>query len=260
MNGVPFVKAAACGNDFLIIEAQFAPQDIHAFTREICDRHKGVGADGVEWISAGTGDHDLVARLINADGSDAEVSGNGTRCVAAHAVVNGGRDRILVLTGAGVKSCNLISREGPRFEFEMAMGQAVIHGPKTVAGVSGISLSMGNPQFVVFSPTLEFDWMTQGVQIQNSGAFAHGVNVDFVRVLDEDRVEARFFERGAGATQSSGTGSCAAAVAAMHAGLAASPVEVMAPGGSQTVRWESGTVFLRGTATIVARGEYFSVQ
>jgi diaminopimelate epimerase len=260
MNAVPFIKAAACGNDFLIIDAQFAPHDVHAFTRKICDRHNGIGADGVEWISAGTGDHDLVARLINADGSDAEVSGNGTRCVAAHAAENGGRNRILVLTGAGVKSCDLISREGPRFEFETEMGQAVIHGPNTVAGVSGVSLSMGNPQFVVFRPTLEFDWPAQGVQIQSSGCFAHGVNVDFVRVLDRHRVEARFFERGAGATQSSGTGSCAAAVAAVHAGLVASPVEVMALGGSQTVRWENGTVFLRGTATIVARGDYFSVQ
>jgi diaminopimelate epimerase len=142
----------------------------------------------------------------------------------------------------------------------MNMGQPQIAGEMNVAGAQGWSLAIGNPQFVVFSHSLEVDWMKQGYAIQNSGRFPQGVNVDFVRMLDRNRIEARFFERGAGATQSSGTGSCAAAVAAIHANLADGPVEVIALGGSQTVRWHGGDVFLRGAAEIIARGEYLRVD
>src|SRR6476660_7404195 len=118
---VPFTKASACGNDFLIIEGVNAPADLCEFSRRICDRHNGVGADGVEWLFPAA-DADIRARLINADGSEAEISGNGTRCVAAY-MVNGGRaGKVAVQTGAGMKHCELIARDGNRFEFEMEMG------------------------------------------------------------------------------------------------------------------------------------------
>jgi diaminopimelate epimerase len=90
---VPFTKASACGNDFLIIDGQHAPSDLHAFSKSICDRHNGVGADGVEWLFPAQ-DADILARLINADGSEAEVSGNGTRCVAAYMVSQGHQGRL----------------------------------------------------------------------------------------------------------------------------------------------------------------------
>jgi diaminopimelate epimerase len=259
MTAVPFVKAVASGNDFLIIDGSVAPADPSAFTRAICDRHNGIGADGVEWISTGSGDHHVAARLINADGSEAEVSGNGTRCVAAHWIQQHGGDQVRVLTGAGVKQCNLRQHDGNRFAFEMNMGAPRIEGELEVAGVRGIALSMGNPQFVVFVESLNFDWKAKGLEIQNSGRFSQGVNVDFVRVLDSNRIDARFFERGAGATQSSGTGSCASAVAAIHTKRAKSPVDVVAPGGTQTVRWD-GEVYLSGDAYIIARGEYVSLR
>ena len=83
MTAIPFVKASACGNDFLIIDGMHAPDDLAGFTRRICDRHYGVGADGVEWLFPAQ-DADMRARLLNADGSEAEISGNGTRCVAAY--------------------------------------------------------------------------------------------------------------------------------------------------------------------------------
>jgi len=86
MTPVPFWKASACGNDFLLIDGRYAPPDLPAFSRAICDRHNGVGADGVEWLSAAQ-DADVHARLFNADGSEAEISGNGTRCVAAWLVM-----------------------------------------------------------------------------------------------------------------------------------------------------------------------------
>src|SRR5512135_808384 len=119
---VPFTKASACGNDFLIIEGRHLPADAGRFTRRICDRHNGVGADGVEWLLAGDDDADLSIRLINADGSEAEISGNGTRCVAAYVAANGRKEKLAIRTGAGIKHCELVRRNGNSFEFEMEMG------------------------------------------------------------------------------------------------------------------------------------------
>jgi len=106
---VPFVKASACGNDFLIIDGMYAPADLAAFSRRICDRHEGIGADGVEWLFPSQ-DADARLRLFNADGSEAEVSGNGTRCVAAFICSKRTKEKIVVRTGAGLKSCKLTSR------------------------------------------------------------------------------------------------------------------------------------------------------
>src|SRR5690348_8473143 len=128
---IPFTKASACGNDFLIMEAQYAPGDIHTFTRSVCDRHNGVGADGVEWLMAAP-DLDAKIRLINADGSEAEISGNGTRCVAAYLAANSGSRHLKIATGAGVKGCELISHNGVAFEFETEMGRAEVGEPFVV--------------------------------------------------------------------------------------------------------------------------------
>jgi diaminopimelate epimerase len=256
---IPFVKASACGNDFLLIDAALAPPDIAAFTRAICDRHDGVGADGVEWMSP----HftaDVEIRLINADGSPAEISGNGTRCVAAYLCATKGKERISILTGAGVKICALTSRRELEYEFEIEMGKAAVEAElalKVGAGeVWGIPVSMGNPHYVVFVPQFAEDWQAQAARIQKSPQFKDGVNVEFVTANGLHDVSARFFERGAGETQSSGTGSCASAVAAMATGQAESPVKVHAPGGVQTVRREGANVFLRGPARLVCRGEF----
>src|ERR1700720_394681 len=115
---IPFVKASACGNDFLLIDAALAPPDIGEFTRRICDRHEGVGADGVEWMSPHFS-ADVEIRLINADGSEAEISGNGTRCVAAYLCSEQGKERITIQTGAGLKTCTLTSRNDWEYEFEI---------------------------------------------------------------------------------------------------------------------------------------------
>ncbi len=125
---VPFTKASACGNDFLMIQTHHAPTDLHAFTRTICDRHNGVGADGVEWLEPSR-DADIAIRLINADGSEAEISGNGTRCVAAHLIASGGKSPLRIGTGAGLKVCELVSQNGQRYEFETAMGKPDIRKP-----------------------------------------------------------------------------------------------------------------------------------
>src|SRR4029077_4349973 len=108
VNMVPFTKASACGNDFLIIDGINAPAELHEFSKRICDRHNGVGADGVEWLFPAQ-DADMRVRLINADGSEAEISGNGTRCVAAYLCSEQGKERIVIRTGAGLKLWNFIS-------------------------------------------------------------------------------------------------------------------------------------------------------
>ena len=127
---VPFAKASACGNDFLIIDGMHAPADLEAFSRRICDRHQGVGADGVEWLFPAQ-DADVRARLFNADGSEAEISGNGTRCVAAYLCSEQPREKVVIRTGAGARICTLISRSEMQYEFEIAMGEPQIGDPVT---------------------------------------------------------------------------------------------------------------------------------
>lgn len=257
---IPFVKASACGNDFLIVDGAHATGDLSHLTRRMCDRHDGIGADGVEWLYAAK-DADIECRLINADGSAAEVSGNGTRCVAAHCIAESGRQSVEILTGAGVKICRLTARRDPEFEFAAAMGKAEVQPELkltlTNREVRGVPVSTGNPHYVVFADDFAAGWQTLAMEIQRDQHFSDGVNVEFVRILSPREIEIRIFERGAGETMSSGTGSCASACAAIATGRATSPVIVRSPGGVQTVVWEGGQVTLQGPARLVCRGEFF---
>jgi diaminopimelate epimerase len=260
---IPFTKASACGNDFLLVEGAHASADLSALTRRLCDRHRGVGADGVEWLFPDA-EADVRAHLINADGSEAEVSGNGTRSVAAEICSREGKTEVVVRTGAGLKTCRLICRQGGRqgstFEFEVDMGRPEVDGELSIetGGVRsvGTKVSMGNPHFVIFVESFQDGWQRQAALIGTQPQFPQGTNVEYVLVRGANEIEIRLFERGVGETESSGTGSCASAVAAIGSGRAASPVTVIAPGGSQTVRWEN-RVYLRGLATLICRGEFF---
>jgi diaminopimelate epimerase len=256
---ISFVKASACGNDFLIIDGINAPADLSAFSRRICDRHQGVGADGVEWLFPAQ-DADVQARLFNADGSEAEISGNGTRCVAAYLCSQQPKEKLVIRTGAGLKVCTLTSRSDTQFEFEIAMGEPQVENELVVKlasrQVRGIPVSMGNPHYVVFVDKFVPDWQAEAAEIGHLSDFKHGINVELVMVVDKRNIDVRFFERGVGETQSSGTGSCAAAVAAVVARKAESPLQVHASGGVQTVRWDQ-QVLLRGTAQLICRGEFF---
>lgn len=133
---IPFVKASACGNDFLIVEGTEGPKDLAAISRRLCDRHQGVGADGVEWLFPAS-DADVCIRLFNADGSEAEISGNGTRCVAAYLCVERAKEKVVVRTGAGLKTCTLTSRSETQYEFEMAMGEPQVGAEMAVKISSG---------------------------------------------------------------------------------------------------------------------------
>jgi len=280
IRSLPFVKATACGNDFLLIDGTLAPEsDLKPITQRICDRHLGVGADGVEWLFP-TDKADVYAHLINSDGSDAEVSGNGSRCVAAwHTWKNlaqyhrppedlsdllttiGTESDIRVLTDAGVKTCSLVRQRGTEFEFRSDMGEPVIDGKVSVLLRSGecrgVRLSTGNPQFIVFVDDFPPEWHIEAAEIEGHQDFPHRTNVEYVKVSGPQEIQIRIYERGAGATQSSGTGSCASAVASIYAERVHSPVRVVAPGGPQAVEWEGGSMFLTGPAQILCRGEFF---
>src|SRR5208337_3137024 len=226
----------------------------------LCDRHRGVGADGVEWLFPDA-EADVRARLINADGSEAEISGNGTRCVAAELCSREDKTEVVVRTGAGLKTCQLVGRQGSTFEFEADMGQPEVGSQLSVETMwvraVGTKISMGNPHFVIFVENFQDGWQRQAAMIGKQPQFPQGTNVEYVVVRSandrgKNEIEIRLFERGVGETESSGTGSCASAVAAIASGRVTSPVSVIAPGGPQTVRWEN-QVYLRGPATLVCR-------
>jgi len=257
---IPFVKANACGNDFLLIDGALAPANMASFTRRICDRHNGIGADGVEWMFPHSS-ADAEVKLINADGSHAEISGNGTRCVAAYICAQRGGEKIEIQTGAGLKTCSLISRRNSEYEFEMDMGEATMGGEGTVklggGEIRGVFVSMGNPHCVIFIREFEQNWQARAAEIQRDPQFTQGVNVELVIAESRNEIRVLFFERGVGETQSSGTGSCASAAAAVSTGRADWPVQVHAPGGTQTIRQERDHIFLRGPAQLLCRGDFF---
>jgi diaminopimelate epimerase len=259
-SAIPFVKASASGNDFLIIDGMHSPANLGEFTRKICDRHRGVGADGVEWLFPDADGATVRARLFNADGSEAEISGNGTRCVAAHYSAEHGLEEIVIRTGAGVRLSRLIEQKANRFVFETEMGEPQVGEKFTVKlafrEVEGMPVSMGNPHYVVFVDEFQAGWQAEAAEIGRHHDFKYGINVELVRIRDKDHIEIRLFERGVGETLSSGTGSCAAAVAAIASGICKSPVTVTTAGGVQQIRWE-GRVWLTGEAQLICRGEFF---
>jgi len=169
-----FTKASACGNDFLLVEASHAPGDVRALTRRLCDRHNGIGADGVEWLFPDA-EADIDARLINADGSAAEISGNGTRCVAAEICAREGNAEVVIRTGAGLKTCQFVRRRGSTFEFEANMGQPEVGGELSIETTSvraiGREVSMGNPHFVIFVEDFPEGWQRQAALIQTQPQF-----------------------------------------------------------------------------------------
>lgn len=258
--GIPFAKFSACGNDFLVVEGADAKGAHAELTRRMCDRHNGVGADGVEWLFADPR-ADVRVLLYNNDGSEAEISGNGTRCVAAELCSRTGKTELAIRTGAGVKTCRLVRRQGALFEFEAAMGQPEVDGQLSIETMwvraVGTRVSTGNPHFVIFVDRFSDQWQREGALIQTQPQFPQGTNVEFVVVRGPNEIEIRLFERGVGETQSSGTGSCAAAAAAIAAKKASSPVQVVAPGGAQTVRWDE-QMYLTGPARLICRGEFIT--
>lgn len=265
MSSIDFVKAHACGNDFLVIEEEAANGRHAAMARKLCARNTGIGADGIEFLER-RADGSLFLRLFNADGSEAELSGNGTRCVAAWLEASEGRTEVALGTHGGVRTCKVVRREGAELWIESAMGvprvmarNVEIEGLMRV--VKGAVVEVGNPHYVVFTEHEDFgaygmSWTKLGQKIATSPLFPHGTNVEFVRLLGEGEIAFRIYERGSGPTLSSGTGTCAASAAAMSLRGVARGLTATAEGGAQRVMWPDAhsEMMLTGPAEIVCRG------
>jgi diaminopimelate epimerase len=289
-----FTKFHGYGNDYLVFEAaqlegvgwrggfeRFELSEAFPeFVRNICDRHFGAGGDGVAVVELVVdGEADFRLRIFNPDGGEAAMSGNGSRCAAAYLHYEGlwSEEVLRFTTRAGVKRYQLRGRPGAGvFRFEAEIGRPrfdpasipmLTKGPlsevrdyalalKGGETVEVTALQMCNPNCCSFVEDLErVDWRRLGREIESHAAFPERTNVEFIRVIDRGRIEARVWERGAGETLSSGTGACAAAVASMVGGRTDRHVRVEMPGGLLEVLWrEDGEVLLTGTAEVVYRG------
>lgn len=271
------------GNDFLIIEVEDVAvlNNAEELALDMCRRNYGAGADGIVFVSRpGNEDADFASRIFNADGSEAGVSGNGTRCAAAylyHALL-WDEPHIRIATAAGVKNGRLVSRDGTRFEFEFDMGRPllsseavpmtiaptldrVVHHPLHIGGdlLEVTCMSMGNPQCVIFTndPLDVINLQEIGPLIEHHPIFPDRANVEFARVISRDQIEIRIWERGAGHTLSSGTGSCASAVAAALNGLTDRNVRVITEGGALQVNWQTDDrVMLTASAEVIYEGRW----
>ena len=278
-----FTKVHGLGNDFLVASpgGMTDPAAAGDLARRICDRHTGVGADGLIFLTPEKGEPARAGvRIFNADGSEAEISGNGLRCAAAFLAWSGAvtSPKVLFRTAAGERPGEVIASKGSLFEVRIGLGAprlaskdipfddgrihdrvldyplSVIHKTFPVTCVS-----MGNPHCGLFFDALPSpgEWRGIGAEIESHRFFPNRTNVEFIRVVGRDEIEVLFWERGVGETLASGTGSAAAAVASMLKGLVDRAVKVLTAMGSLKVEWlEGGDVFQTGPAEVVFSGDY----
>lgn len=270
-----FVKSHGAGNDFVMIEdlddrLGVLPSRLVA---AICDRHKGVGADGLIRITRATG-ADFFMDYYNADGVVAEMCGNGIRCLGKYVADRGitSADALRVDTRAGVKLLEL-SRDAAglvdRVRVDMgpptlAAAEIPVDAPgdplHVAVSADGVSydaacVSMGNPHAVVFVPSLDAVPVERhGPAIESSAPFPARTNVEFTEVVSPSEVRVRVWERGVGETQACGTGACAVAVAAGLRGLTGRRLTVHMPGGPLEVEWTDDTVLMTGPVVEVFGG------
>jgi diaminopimelate epimerase len=264
-DSVRLVKAHAYGNDFLIVQEQAIPHGADAvdLARRVCSRHRGIGADGLMLADLRPGGARM--RLLNADGSPAEISGNGIRCLAAWLALAEGRSpgsTITIDTDAGPKALHLLQQQGRRLTFVAEMGApADLHEVDLDVGhsrVRAIVLRVGNPQCVVLGPATSDRLNELASPLAVHPYFSAGTNVELADVVSPTEVRILIWERGVGPTESSGTGACAAAVAAASFGGAQRTVDVVSPGGTQRVEWAVAGLRLTGWAEVVAEIDWWT--
>lgn len=262
MMPLPLVKAHAFGNDFILMDAREveAARDRAALARAVCDRHRGVGADGL--IIYSRTEAGVSMRLLNADGSRSEVSGNGVRCLGAWIASQrgGAHAPIDIETEAGTKRLELLGYENGRYTFRASMGlpEHIALARIDVGGrtVEAVTLRVGNPQCVVLGEVTKERLHTVASALAVHPHFPEGTNVELAAVEAPDRVRILIWERGVGPTEASGTGACAAAVAAIRYGGAARDLQVVSPGGAQRVEWTDEGLFLTGWAEVIAEATW----
>jgi diaminopimelate epimerase len=279
-----FTKVHSLGNDFLIIDESDTPglKEKEALARRICERHTGAGADGLLVISVPDKARGLVNfRIFNADGTEPEISGNGLRCAAAYLFHQKKihKPRILFSTTVGERECELIEQKNNQFQIKIDMGTPKFHSEdipfddgtlhkKVIDYPLSIShktypvtlVSLGNPHCDIFFERFpsRIEWHQLGYEIEFHPFFPNRINIEFIRVLSRNEIEVLFWERGVGETLSSGSGSCAAAVASILKDRTDNNVIVRTTMGHLMVEWESEKVYQTGPAEIVFQGEYLS--
>jgi diaminopimelate epimerase len=277
---IPFMKLHGMGNDWIVTPRRGLPRALPAFARAILDRHTGVGADGlIPVLPPRDSRNDALVRFFNADGSEAEMSGNGIRCAGVFLLALGKKKRVLnIETVAGLKSLECLGAGAGKWIFRVGMGLPVLdprkipfRAPGVRAPVRGFALrtrrgtvqatvtSLGNPHCTVFVRDFgAVDWPSLGREIEPLEFFPNRTNVEFVKVISQNRIAVRFWERGVGQTMSSGTGSCAAVVASILNGFTGRRVRVRTEAGELLVAWPAGgEVQLTGPVERIAEGVYF---
>jgi len=279
---VSFVKAHGLGNDFLLFDAAHVSEsEAGQLARAACDRHTGIGADGIVLLGAST-EADAAFRIFNSDGSPATLSGNALRCAGAVVAARQASPpgQLTFSTRTGLRKLTYISHQGRAWVFRAEVGvpefsaqavpfqppeavrEPILQYPLTAGGATfpATILFMGNPQCILFlNEWDDFDWQWVGASLERNSHFPDRANIGFVRVLNDQRIEARFWERGAGHTLASGTGSCACVVAAHLNGKTGRQVTVSLERGEMEVHWrETGMVELTGPAEIVSEGVFLA--
>jgi diaminopimelate epimerase len=275
-----FTKVHSLGNDFLLIDEREWGEipDLGGFVRRLCDRHTGVGADGLLLVSITDRDLGLAGfRIFNADGTEPEISGNGLRCATAGLFLQKKVQppRLVFTTTTGDRECRLISQENNRFQVRVEMGEPrfsskdvpfddgsvhdrIVDYPLSINHqIYPVTvISIGNPHCVLFVDPFpaRIEWHQIGREIESHPFFPNRTNVEFVRVRDRGEIEVLFWERGVGETLSSGSGSAAAAIAAALKGLTDKTVKVVTSLGSLTVEWAKDKVFQAGPSEVVFDG------
>jgi len=280
-----FIKFHGFGNDYLVFEAEGlnGVASLNEFASSICDRHYGAGADGITVVRRSEDEGaDFAVRIFNADGSEAGLSGNGTRCTVAYLYYRGlwEQEELRLQTRSGVKRYRLREKlsEG-HYWFESELGKPgfdsasipmltdkprvrVTDYPLVVEGqtLRVTALSMGNPNCIIFVKSFdELDWRRVGRALEHHEQFPERTNVVFVRVVDDANIEIRLWERGVGETFSSGTCSCAAAVASSLNEKTGRHVNVHTEGGLIEVLWrEDQEVVMTGRADVVYGGQWLA--
>jgi diaminopimelate epimerase len=264
---IPFIKAHACGNDFLILEETHAHRRHADLARKLCARNTSIGADGIEFLDRRP-NGELFLRLFNADGSEAELSGNGTRCVAAWLAQSEGLNDVSLGTHGGLRTCHIVEANAPHYLIESEMGIPRVM-PRTIelpgiGIIPGAMVNVGNPHFVLFTDTEDFSahghtWQALGAKISTSPLFPHGTNVEFVRIRSRHEIAFRIYERGCGPTTSSGTGTCASSAASIALRDTARELTAIAEGGPQRTVWPDANtpMHLTGPAEIICSGEVY---
>lgn len=244
------------GNDFLIFEhEEVEDQDLRELARRSCDRHFGAGADGI-LVPTPSEVADLRMVYHNSDGSSSGMCGNGIRCLARYAkdrgIVPG--DALTIETGAGVKKVLLYEDGSSR----VGMGEPEVGEGVELHGHRFLQVSVGNPHAVAFMGSEreieDLDLHSLGPLVERDPLFPHGTNVEFACARNEHEVRMRIWERGAGETLASGSGACATAAAALHRGLAQSPVRILLDGGTVEVEQAEGTLYMSGPTEYVCEG------